>query len=340
MFPAERSKCKCSERVLPQARQTLPKRGPSVEPVIEWLGNRVWTASSIQRVPQRKRFQPTAHNPRERLRWDALAATLSSTYWPFNGSIWAFPTAPIMQLADCHNNATVTCRFEWCDSISALYSAVGHGRRPRFACTGSLWLLCFGNLWPISLLGCTICDQFPYWVLLVHEGTSRTGLLASLVLRRCLQTAGFFCIDRPCWAHRLCFSSRPGWFGCRAGSGIWQGPDARTAGALRTSLFLYVRKQASSDATTQWRLFALTRWSASSSLSWLSSLIGKRHLTHTHTQGMWYPCHHTLSSMWTGAIGQENVDVKGREECLRDKPFWYEPWGGDGEAKFGAVWNC
>lgn len=30
-------------------------------------------------------------------------------------------------------------------------------------------------------------------------------------------------------------------------------------------------------------------------------------------------------SMWTGAIEQENVDVEGWEDCLRDRPFWYEP---------------
>ncbi len=184
-----------------------------------WLSSSaiVWTASRIQRVPHHKRLQPTARNPRECLRWEARAAAFSSTCWPFNDSIWALATVPIMQLHDCHNNATVTCRFEWCGSISALYSAVGYGRRLRFACADSLQLLCFGNLWPISLMGCTICDQFPYWTSLVHEGTSWTRLLASPVLRRCLQTAGFFCIDRPCWAHRLCFSSWPGWFGCRAG---------------------------------------------------------------------------------------------------------------------------
>ncbi len=159
-----------------------------------WLSGSaiVWTAYRIQHVPHHKRLQPTVRNPRDRLRWDARAAALSSTCWPFNGSIWALATSPIMQLPDCHNNATVTCRFEWCGSISALYSAVGHGRRLRFACAGSLRLLCFGNLWPISLLGCTICDQFSYWASLVHEGTSRTGLLASPVLRRCLQTGGFF----------------------------------------------------------------------------------------------------------------------------------------------------
>ncbi len=307
-----------------------------------WLSSSaiVWTASRIQRVPHHKRLQPTARNPRERLRWDARAAAFSSTCWPFNDSIWALATVPIMQLHDCHNNATVKCRFEWCGSISALYSAVGYGRRLRFACADSLQLLCFGNLWPISLMGCTICDQFPYWTSLVHEGTSRTGLLASPVLRRCLQTAGFFCIDRPCWAHRLCFSSWPGWFGCRAGSGIWQGPDARTAGTARTSLFLYVRKQASRIAMAQSHSFTLTRRRASSSLSWLSSLIGNWHLTHTHTQCMWYLYHHTLSILvdWCGWAGERRCRRQGR---------WFEQqttlvWAlrGAGEAKFGAMWNC
>lgn len=62
-----------------QAWQTLLKRGPSIEPIIEWLGNRVWTASNIQHVPHHKCLKPTTRNPRERLRWDAYAAALSST---------------------------------------------------------------------------------------------------------------------------------------------------------------------------------------------------------------------------------------------------------------------
>lgn len=173
------------------------------------------------------------------------------------------------------------------------------------------------NLWPISLLGFTCAWR--------HQSDWALSFSGSAPLPA---DGRFFCIDRPCWAHRLCFSSRPGWFGCRAGSGIWQGPDARTAGALRTSLFLYVRKQASSDATTQWRLFALTRRRASSSLSWLSSLIGKRHLAHTHSRGMWYPCHHTLSIHVDWCDWAKNVDVEGWEDCLRDRPLWYWPWGG------------
>lgn len=185
------------------------------------------------------------------------------------------------------------------------------------------------NLWPISLLDFTCAWR--------HKSDWALGFSGSAPL---LADGKFFCIDRPCWAHRLCFSSWPGWFGCRAGSEIWQGPDARTAGTTRSSLFLYVRKQASRIATAQSHSFTLARRRASSSLSWLSSLIGNWHLTHTHTQCMWYLYHHTLSILvdWCGLAGERRCRRQGR---------WFEQqttlvWAlrGAGEAKFGAMWNC
>ncbi len=196
-----------------------------------------------------------------------------------------------------------------------------------------------------------ICDQFPYWAAQfvtnflteLHLCMKAQVGLGSWLLQFCAAACRrqvFFCIDRPCWAHRLCFSSRPGWFGCRAGSGIWQGPDARTAGVARTSLFLYVRKQASRIATAQSHPFTLARRRASSSLSWFASCIGNWHLTQTHTRGMWYPYRHTLSILvdWCGWAGKRRCGRQGR---------WFERqtvlvWAlrGAGEAKFGAMWNC
>lgn len=83
--------------------------------MIEWLRNRVWTASSIRHVPHRKRLLPAARNPGERLRWDARAAARlapADLLMALYGLSQPHQSSKFKQLPCCHNNATVTCRFE------------------------------------------------------------------------------------------------------------------------------------------------------------------------------------------------------------------------------------